>query len=184
MDTHIHTFKYCIHSIIHEWTLFFPFKRHIEYGTLNANPLASMVKRKSLSKHFFCVDSLSQQREREEEQKKRQKALCKQEHICSVCLNEQKQNALYRVQTRIFTDVFLCLRSHSGEQKKSLDHLMPKCSVMHKAYETLDPFFYAMNILRIQQEKKKQLFCSIFCHQVLIGYLQSFGWCFSHLVNI
>lgn len=32
-------------------------------GTLSANPLASMVKRKSLSKQFFCVDSLSQQKE-------------------------------------------------------------------------------------------------------------------------
>lgn len=95
---------------------FFSFNRHIEYGTLNANPLASMVKRKSLSKQFFCVDSLSQHRERGRAEKKVESALQIGTYLFSM-FGRTKKKALYRVHTRIFTDVFLCLRSHSGEQK-------------------------------------------------------------------
>lgn len=38
--------------------------QHTVNVALNTNPLASMARRKSLSKQFFCVDSLNQQGER------------------------------------------------------------------------------------------------------------------------
>lgn len=76
----MNTFKCCIHSILHEWTLcslplhsvsiVFSFSRVIVCWPTNRMwythstriHLLQIVKGKSLSKHFFCVDPLSQQR--------------------------------------------------------------------------------------------------------------------------